>query len=428
MKVPARSIPLFLAFVAALCTLIFVSCDGRKESVFQKNIIWDPREDSVEGYRIPGIVATPHGTLLAFAEQRPVYGDKDPKSLVLKRSTDKGLTWSENIYVERADGSYWSDHQEQIDPDDAPDKREVWTNIAPLVDRDNGRIFFFYALSEGGVAGENLQRYTRVFYRYSDDDGLSWSDRTDVTDILNSRSDGTPNRDEDGNWITDENGFACDYLGRAFHMPGPGHGIQLSSGRLLLQVWNRKALGIKGKGIIPKADRRYGICTMYSDDHGKTWKYGSSFGHAHNMNESRIVELENGNLYLNARYSGEKNNHRAVAVSRDGGISWEDERIDESFPVSSNCDAGLISLQGNEVHYLLYSKNESGEGRKNLVVRLSADDGDTWPVVKVVDEGPAKYSDMAVLSDKTVLLIYETVKNGPVYGVRFNLDWLRDNP
>ena len=418
---------------AALVVLFLFSCNEKDTSLFEKTMIWDAGENNVDGYRIPGMVVAKDGSVLAFAEERPVYGDADPKSIVVKRSEDKGATWSDNIYIEKSDGSFWANHQDLIHPDDVQDKKEVWTNVAPIVDYETGRVFFFYALSEGEVAGQNLQRYTRVFYKYSDDHGVSWSDRREVTAILNAREDGSLNKDEDGNWITDENGFPCDYLGRAFHMPGPGHGIQLSNGRLLLQVWNRKALGVMGEGTIPVEERTYGISTLYSDDHGETWQYGSAFGHNLNMNESRMVELENGNMYINARYvptkPGERNNHRVTAISHDGGIHWENIEIDKNFPLSNHCDAGLVSMKrstDNE-HLILYSKNESTEGRKNLVVRLSDDGGKSWPVAKVADEGPAMYSDMAVLPDNTVLLMYETGKNSPVYCIRFNLDWLKNN-
>ena len=429
MKVKKNTWLLGLIFIALIPLF---SCNEEDTSLFEKTIIWDAGENNVDGYRIPGIVVAKDGSVLAFAEERPVYGDADPKSIVVKRSEDKGTTWSDNIYIERADGSFWANHQDLIHPDDVQDKKEVWTNIAPIVDKETGRVFFFYALSEGEVAGQNLQRYTRVFYKYSDDHGVSWSDRREVTGILNAREDGSPNKDADGNWITDENGFPCDYLGRAFHMPGPGHGIQLSNGRLLLQVWNRKALGVMGEGTIPVEERKYGISTLYSDDHGETWQYGSAFGHGHNMNESRMVELENGDVYINARYvpvePGERNNHRVTAISQDGGISWENIKIDKNFPISNHCDAGLVSMKRNtdNKHVLLYSKNESTEGRKNLVVRMSEDEGQSWPVAKVADEGPAMYSDMAVLPDNTVLLMYETRKNSPVYCIRFNLEWLNN--
>lgn len=420
-------------FILGVFAMMLNSCKKETAPIFEVSKVWDVRENQVDGYRIPGLVTATDGSVLAFSEERPKYGDEDPKSIVVKRSTDKGKTWSKSIYIEKSNGQFWMANRDLLDNEDLPNKQEVWTNIAPIVDQTTGRIYFFYSLSEGAFRGQNLQRYTKVFYRYSDDHGLTWSDRTEVTDILNAKADGSPNVDENGQWITDENGFPCDYLGRAFHMPGPGHGIQLSNGRLLLQVWNRKALGVLGKGQIPVPERKYGICTIYSDDHGATWQYGSSFGHELNMNESRMVELSNGDIYLNARYvnsePNSRNNHRIVAISKDKGINWEVLGVDKNFPLSRNCDAGLTIIKqtksGNDV--ILYSKNESQDGRKNLKVRLSEDGGKTWPIEKVIDPGEAWYSDMTVLDDQSVLLIYETDKNSPVYCVRFNLEWLKSD-
>ncbi len=421
---------LLILFSAGSCRINHADCLGGIE----KSVVWTAGENNVDGYRIPGIVVTDKGTVLAFAEERPVFGDEDPKSIVLKRSKDGGKSWSDNRCIEKCDGSYWAANSDKIDPLDVKEKKEVWTNVAPLIDKETGRIFFFYALSEGAVAGQNLQRYTKVFYKYSDDDGVNWSERSEITDILNAKEDGTPNEDANGARITDANGFSCDYLGRAFHMPGPGHAIQLSGGRLLLQVWNRTALGVLNKGEIPVAERKYGICTIYSDDHGGSWHYGSAFGHdGMNMNESRMAELSNGDVYINARYvstrSGSPDNHRITAISHDKGLTWSDIHIDTNFPSTSPCDGGLIAFmdKGKERNILLYSKNESPGKRCNLVVRMSSDEGKSWPVVKVIDQGPALYSDLAILPDNTILLIYETGKNSPVYCARFKLKWLTDN-
>ncbi len=436
-----RESKLFFIFWLLLlpASFYFISCKtvafNKKDlNSFNKTVIWNTGEENMAAYRIPGIVVSARGTVLAFAEARPEFGDEDPKSIVLKRSEDGGKTWLGNIYIEKCDGSFWSQYPDKIDPNDVTDKKEVWTNIAPLVDYHTGRIFFFYSLSEGKIGKQNLQRYTRVYYKYSNDDGMTWSDRTEITAVINSNKDGSPNKDTSGNWITDINRFPCDYLGRAFHMPGPGHGLQLSGGRLLLQVWNRTALGAIGSGTIPVSERKYGICTLYSDDHGETWKYGSAFGHdGQNMNESRMVELENGDIYLNARYvnnaSDEKNNYRYTAISHDKGNSWTDIRIDKNFPLSNPCDAGLIGFKDNRgnKNLMFYSKNESKEGRKNLIVRLSYDEGKSWPISKMVDEGTAWYSDLAVLPDKTLLLIYETGKKSPVYCARFDLGWVKNH-
>jgi len=419
-------------FVGLVLVLVFgYSCttDVDEEVVYHRSTVWAVGENGADGYRIPGIVVSGSGTLLAFSEERPLYGDADPKSLVVKRSRDRGISWSDNIYIEISNGEYWRENRDAVHPDDDPIKKEVWTNIAPIVDRETNRIFFFYALSEGKIKDQNLQRYTRVYYKYSDDDGISWSGRKEVTTLLNANENGQPNKDSDGKWMTDENGFPCDYLGRAFHMPGPGHGIQLEDGRLLLQVWNRKALGILDQGEIPVEDRVYGVSTIYSDDHGESWHFGSAFGQELNINESRMVQLENGDIYMNARYvptiPGERNNHRVTAISTDGGVSWGNMQIDEDFPASNHCDAGLAKVvisEGKDL--LLYSKNESVDGRKNLVVRLSQDQGQSWNISKVLDEGPAGYSDIAVTEDGTVHILYETGKNSPVYCTSFDLNWL----
>ena len=419
--------------IGLLITFIFFSCSSGRPPEFTQSIVWDKGEGDVEGYRIPGIIVTSKGTVLAFTEARINYHDQTPNHIVLKRSMDSGQTWSPSIYIEESNGGYWAAHKERIDPLDDPEKKEVWTNIAPIVDHITGRIFFFYSLSEGEIAGMNLQRYTKVFYKYSDDDGQTWSDRIEITSLLHVKEDGTPNTDDTGNFLRDVNGFPCDYLGRAFHMPGPGHGIQLTSGRLLLQIWNRTALGKIDKGgksvPIPIEDRRYGVSTIYSDDHGETWHFGSSFGEDIHMNESRIVELDNGDVYMNARYTiPGRDAHRASAISHDGGISWGDIKIDTNFPFTNQCDGGLNKVTDPKTgkSYLIYSKNESPEGRENLAIRLSEDNGKTWLISKVLDPGTVSYSDIAVLPDNTILILYETGKGKPVYCIRTNLEWVLD--
>ena len=411
-----------------LC-LAFVGCADNKTKpiISEKRVVWSANENDNEGYRIPGIVVSAKGTVLAFSEERPEFHDDAPKSIVAKRSLDNGKSWSESIYIEKSDGSYWNRNSEKIHPMDTKDKKEVWTNIAPIIDTSTGRIFFFYSLSEGAIAGQNVQRYTKVFYKYSDDDGQTWSDRQEITHIINVNKEGLPNRDESGNAIVDKNGFPCDFLGRAFHMPGPGHGIQLSTGRLLLQIWSRTALGTLNNGRIPINERQYGVSTIYSDDHGKTWNFGSAFGHNDRMNESRMAELANGDVMINSRYvsTDQRNNHRLTAISHDGGITWTDPKIDRNFPLSNPCDAGLLSVKDKTL--LVYSKNESLNGRKNLVVRLSKDNGASWPYSKVVDTRSAWYSDMALLQDGNVVLIYETGKNSPVYCVSFKPEWIMHN-
>lgn len=402
---------------------------------FEKIEVWSAGEMGMEGYRLPGITITTHGTVLAFAEARVDYGDSTPNHIAMKRSKDGGLTWSKSIIIEESNGEYWKNHKNHVSHQYEQDKKEVWVNPTPVLDSITGRIFVFYALNEGEVLGQNLQRYSRVFYKYSDDDGLSWSDRIDITDILNANKKGQPNKDENGEWITDDNGFSSDYLGRAFHLPGPGHGIQLSGGRLLVQLWSRTALATLQTGIKPVEDRKYGLTTIYSDNHGATWSKGESFGHeGENMAESRMLELENKDIYVNSRYVSleqPSSNYRITAISNDKGVSWTDIKVDKNFIKSNAVDAGLARFSSESKegkNRILYSKVEDPDGsRRNLVVRLSYDEGKSWDVKKTIDDGSAKYSDLAVLPDKTILCLYETNKSGPLYIARFNLEWLTDS-
>jgi len=406
---------------------LMVGCGTANQEYFENIEVWGAEEMDMEGYRLPGIVISIQGTVLAFVEARVDYGDSTPNHITMKRSVDGGITWSDNIFIEKSDGSFWKTHKNHLDHQYAENKKEVWINPTPVVDSETGRIFVFYALNEGEVMGQNLQRFSRVFYKYSDDDGLSWSDRMDITDVINDK-------DERGEWITDINGFPSDYLGRAFHLPGPGHGIQLSDGRLLVQLWSRTALGNLDTGIKPVEERKYGLFTIYSDDHGATWKKGRPFGHeGQNMAESRILELDNGNIYVNSRYVSLKQpspNYRMTAISTDKGISWGEIKVDKNFIQSNAVDAGLARFSSEKKegkNRILYSKAEHPDGsRKNLVVRLSYDEGKSWEVKKTIDEGIVKYSDLAVLPDKTILCLYETNKGGPLYVARFNLEWLTD--
>jgi sialidase-1 len=110
-----------------------------------------------------------------------------------------------------------------------------------------------------------------------------------------------------------------------------------------------------------------------------------------------------------------------TAVSHDKGKNWNDIKVDQSFPLSHQCDAGLVRLSWPREgkNRILYSKNESPQGRKNLVIRLSYDEGKTWHCVKTIDPGSAGYSDITVLpaksfnkiTDKTIIVIYESGKS-----------------
>jgi sialidase-1 len=402
--------------------------------------VWVNGEDGAVVYHVYGLVVTHRGTVLAFSEARLARDDHRPHHLVVKRSADGGKSWSKNIFIERADGSFWKREGQKS-------KLECWTNPAPLVDGRSGRIFFFYALNEGSMKADyDTQRFTRVFYRYSDDDGLSWQPaaqdggRVEITPLLKVKADGTPNRDPSGQPVRNEDGLPCDYLGRAFHMPGPGHGIQLRDGRLLLPFWHRTKVGaVDAAGKyrqVPVEDRRYGMSTIFSDDGGKTWSAGKPFGSQQRMTESRLVELENGEVLANAR-GGRDATQRYLARSRDRGVTWTEAGPDSAMPDYIACDSGLVRYACRpefERNCLLMSHPAQIDLRARLTISVSHDEGKSWDLHKVLDPGGAKYSDLVKLPDGTIGLVYGKGEKGarnntslPTEGVmfvRFNYAWL----
>jgi len=297
----------------ALTRMSFFPCDAAepaptepRDPHISESTVWAVKEKGMAAYFVYGLAQTTKNTLLAFSEARiGSWKDETPHHLALKRSTDQGATWSDNIYLEEANGDYWK----QLG---TAGRLECWAQPTPMVDRKTGRIFLFYAFNEGGSEEKNTQRFTHVFYKSSDDDGLTWSQRINVTDRLNTKKDGSPNQDAKGEWVRDRNGFPCDWRGRAVHMPGPGHGLQLKSGRMFVQFWNRVGLVTEDGKHVPAKERNYGISLLYSDDSGQTWKSGPFLGDDFNATESRMVELDNGTIYLNTRTTTEQRGKRCT--------------------------------------------------------------------------------------------------------------------
>ncbi|MFO0967000.1 MAG: exo-alpha-sialidase [Gemmataceae bacterium] len=317
-------------------------------------------ESGKEGYhtfRIPSLLVTPKGTLLAFCEGRKnSSSDTGDIDLVLKRSTDGGKTWGPMQIV-------WDDGA------------NTCGNPCPVVDRKTGVIWLLLTHNFGAdteakiVAGTSKGKRT-VWVAQSEDDGLTWSRPVEITKDV-SRPDWT------------------------WYATGPGVGIQTKSGRLVVPCDNKLA-GTKAKQAH----------VIYSDDAGNTWKLGGVVGPG--CNESQIVELSDGALNLNIRsYRGGR--CRLVALSNDGGASFG-EPVEDKALVEPVCQASILGHPGKP-GFVLFS-NPASRKRENMTVRLSTDDARTWSGSLVLHAGPAAYSCLAVLSDGSIACLYERgVKN-----------------
>lgn len=423
---------MFLIFLAIM-DVGFAQEISQQHPPFE-TMVWLGNERGMKNHRILGLTLSQSGVLLAFTEARIDGSDEGPHDLVCKRSADNGTTWPTEIVIEKGDGSFWKSQGR-------PGKLESWANPVALTDLTNGRVFIFYVLNEGEHKGHNTQRMTRVFYRYSDDEGLTWGERMEITDVLNVGPDGKPHVDIDGAPITNRDGFASDYLSRAFHMPGPGHGIQLDNGRLLIQFWHRRAIGRVGADGAhtgtPVSDRLYSSSVIYSDDHGKSWTKGNDTGLGHHATEARVVQLADGTVMMNARMHNR--GRRWVARSNDRGATWQYGQEELTAMPYTAVDCGLIRIQppnqqGAAADWLLHSHPNTVDKREGLTVSLSTDGGKTWPVSKLVYAYGAQYSDLVQLKDGTIGLLYEKKNNHPgstlvdgISFVRFELGWLTEN-
>lgn len=363
----------------------------RTQPHYSESIVWKHNEDGVASVFVYGFTVANSGIVLAFAEGRIERHDDSPHHIFIKRSKDNGATWSENrILVQSTEG-------------------QCWAQPTALVERVSGRIFLFFCLNCENNA-------SHVFYITSTDDGLTWSEPVEITRL-----------------------FSGNPYGWTLHMPGPGHGIQLESGRLLIQLWHRGAITVSdgdgtGKKIIPPRMRNYGNSVIYSDDSGKSWHIGGTvpFSQGWMNNESRLVELNSKEILLTARTAGEISQKRIQSKSSDGGLTWSIPVLDSSLPDAVACDAGMIKWAWKNKYdrrSLLYSHPACKDKRRYLTVRASFDDGKSWRYSRKLTEGASTYSDLAALPDGTVLCLFgkgATEYGDPSYVVcaRFNSEWL----
>jgi sialidase-1 len=310
-------------------------------------------------YRIPALVVSVRGTVLAFCEARQnSCADMDTIDIVLRRSLDGGRSWEDQVVI-------------------VSDGDRTLGNPCPVVDRDTGTILLPFCK-------DNLE----VFLTRSDDDGLTWSEPEEITA-------GTADP-------------ACMRLGT-----GPGHGIQLASGRLLIPCWYDSSPVPTDFHDQPQTwwDKVQTSYAIFSDDGGRTWQRGQDLT-INGSDECEAVELNDGTVYMNMR-SRQDRRRRATARSDDGGRTWSKVEYDATLPEHS-CQGSVVRLDEARV---LLAHPSSTVSRTLLTVRLSRDECRTWPVSRVLHEASACYSDLAI-ADGHILCFYEASHDVDALGPR----------
>ncbi|MGW4567442.1 sialidase family protein [Streptomyces sp. NPDC004561] len=336
-----------------------------------------------EGYasfRIPAVVATGSGALLAFCEGRAgSAADHGHIDIVLKRSTDGGRTWGP-LEVAARNGT------------------GLAGNPAPVV-LDTGRILLVHiraaasateaAILRGRVAEADGRR---VWVQHSDDEGATWSPPREITAQVRKP-------------------------GWRWYATTPGHALQLSGGRVLVPA--NHTLPPTGGDTGAEAKYNSGHCLL-SDDRGASWYLGyldeNTDGHV-NVNETTAAELPDGRVYFNTRNDSPSPGNRADAHSADGGRTLVEPFRPQAGLTAPVCQAAVLQVRGPDL--LLFSAPADPAARALMTIRASGDGGTTWRDAFAVDGLPAAYSDLVRADRDTVGLLYETGDFGAYETITF---------
>lgn len=329
-------------------------------------------DDGVYAYRIPGLVTTSKGTLVA------VFDVRYSTSIDLQEDIDVAAMRSED------GGKTWQKMQTIIDMGEyggLPQSQNGVGDPCVLVNDNTGEIFVVAAWTHGlgnqrawGNVGKGLlpEETAQLMMVSSKDDGKTWSEPRNITAQV-----------KDPSWT--------------FTLQGPGRGITHSDGTLVFPL----QYILNGK---PKA------AIMYSEDHGQTWRT-----HAYakdDTTESQVAELSNGQLMLNMRDNARTG--RAVSVTSDLGRTWERHPSSGQLrePV---CMGSLLAVKAQDnytgKHLLLFANPDNSKERKDISIKASLDDGRSWDYTLLLDEELCwGYSCLTMIDSETVGIIYESSK------------------
>jgi len=339
-------------------------------------------EEGYHTYRIPSIMTLSNGTILAFCEGRASLSDHAQNDIVMKKSQDGGITWGPLMVL-----------AEQGD--------DCLNNPTNVEIKETGRILLMFQVYKNGYdERRSMPGYRkkdpvcRTKIMFSDDEGQSWSPPQDITKSVKRKEVVTSTAS------------------------GPGIGIQLERGPYT------------GRVVIPFNQGPYNywkVYTVFSDNQGKTWNMGEvapedSKGLG---NEVQVAELQDGSILLNSR-SANGNNFRKNAISHDGGFSWSGLRDDTGLP-EPQCQGSLLRFNfkdGTNPGRILFANPASKTGRIHGTIRISYDEGATWPVAKLIYNGSYAYSCLTKIDAETVGLFFERDEYSKISFTRIGLSWL----
>ncbi len=341
-------------------------------------------QDNCDTYRIPGLVSTARGTLMAVYDNR--YRNsrdlQDDVDVGMSRSTDGGMTWEPMKVI--MDMEEWGGRPEEENGVGDPcilfnhETGTVWVAALWLSGfREQA------AWNASGPGSEPSETGQFLLVR-SDDDGITWSEEINITPQI-----------KDPAW--------------RLMFQGPGNGITLADGTMVFPAQFRDADGIPHSTIV------------WSRDKGANWNIGT--GAKPNTTEAQCVQLDDGSIMLNMRDNRnaevkDENNGRAVSITRDLGLTWETHPSSNSILPEPVCMASLISadmiIDGRKQKVLFFSNPNNKYSRSNMTIKASLDEGMTWPEefqVELNEEEGYGYSCLAMVDENHIGILYEGIKD-----------------
>ncbi|MEU6665015.1 sialidase family protein [Streptomyces sp. NPDC046727] len=364
--------------------------DGAPE--FEQQVLFKAAQDpGYACFRIPAVVRTTDGTLLAFAEGRVLNcGDAADIDIVVKRSTDGGRTWGALQVVNEGAG-------------------DTHGNPAPVVDRATGRVWLAETYNTGRTdsASCSVPCDRTPHLQYSDDDGRTWSRPRDLSPEI----------------------LPADW--NSWYATGPVHGIQLTHGRYA----GRLVFGVNTETWDGSRVSANHAALVVSDDHGGHWRIGATDNwpiaddgtFRQKPSELTLAERGDGSVLVSGReQDGTDLGHRTQAVSRDGGTGF-------TAPFHDLPDLYTPQVQGSMLRLgdrILLACPGDPDRRRTMMIRSSYDDGRTWDSVDrgtVVTTDWSGYSDLVRIGSGTIGLMYEggaVDARDEIRFARFTEDWL----
>ncbi|MDH3243778.1 MAG: exo-alpha-sialidase [Saprospiraceae bacterium] len=355
------------------------------------------QDDDVDTYRIPGLVTTNRGTLIA------VYDIRRNSSVDLQEDIDVGMQRSTNA------GETWSPMQLIMDMGEWGGKPQGENGIGDpsiLVDKVTNTIWVAGVWAHGhpdernwwaskpGLDPEETSQFMLV---KSEDDGVNWSEPINITQQI-----------KDPSWH--------------LLLQGPGKGITTKDGTLVFPAQFKDA------------DQMPHATIIYSKDRGETWNIGT--GAKSNTTEAQVVELRDGSLMLNIRDnrgSGPQGPNgegaRSVMVTKNLGKTWEKHPSSGYALPEPVCMASLIQHNIDDKTILIFSNPANTFSRQDMTIKISFDEGLTWPSKyhTLIDNRRGRgYSCLTSIDEETIGILYEGSQADLIFQ-KFKLEELLNN-